>query len=80
MGSWALDLYVCVGLQVDRSERAAPARPGSGTCCRYCAGVLNATLTGAPHPVVLKNSAALIAGLLPAWCILGDAILSCLHI
>jgi hypothetical protein len=26
--------------------------------------------------VVLKNSAALIAGLLPAWCILGDAILS----
>jgi hypothetical protein len=31
------------------------------------------------HPVVLKNSAALIAGLLPAWCILGAVMFSCLH-
>jgi hypothetical protein len=30
-------------------------------------------------PVVLKNSATLIAGLLPAWCILGDVMSSCLN-
>ena len=29
-----------------------------------------------PRPVVLKNSAALISGLFPAWCILGDAMSS----
>jgi len=30
-------------------------------------------------PVVLKNSAALMSVLLPAWCILGDAMPSCLN-
>jgi hypothetical protein len=29
--------------------------------------------------VVLKKSAAAMAGLLTAWCILGDAMSSCLH-
>jgi hypothetical protein len=41
---------------------------------------LDVALHGAVlHPVVLKNSAALLSGLPSDWCILGDAMPSCLN-